>query len=113
MAQYHALGLLYHIKSKDRLAVQKLVATQTRKHLSSPFASCLLIRYAVKVMDQDPDAEHADMQDFLEACLRNKHEVRARPRWTDMRVSPSPRWLLIDPCYRVLMLLAPPLDGGV
>ena len=49
MAQYHALGLLYHIKSKDRLAVQKLVTTQTRKHPSSPFAACLLIRYSLKV----------------------------------------------------------------
>eukprot|EP00730_Choanoeca_flexa_P002859 TRINITY_DN11208_c0_g1_i2.p1 TRINITY_DN11208_c0_g1~~TRINITY_DN11208_c0_g1_i2.p1 ORF type:complete len:873 (+),score=297.02 TRINITY_DN11208_c0_g1_i2:71-2689(+) len=75
MAQYHALGLLYHIKQKDRLAVQKLVATQTRKHQASPFAACLLIRYAVKVMEQDKDADNSDMYDFLESCLRHKHEM--------------------------------------
>ena len=84
MAQYHALGLLYHIKQKDRLAVQKLVATQMRSpNLSSPFAFCLLIRYAAKVLEQDPDGSIGDeVLAFLDRCLRHKNEVvpHARPR---------------------------------
>ncbi|EGD80432.1 coatomer protein complex [Salpingoeca rosetta] len=77
MAQYHALGLLYHIKQRDRLAVQKLVATQMRNPaLSSPFAYCLLIRYASKVLDQDPDGSvNEDIFAFLERCLRHKNEM--------------------------------------
>jgi hypothetical protein len=52
MTQYHALGVLYHIKAKDRLAVQKLVSTHVAGHtLRSSYAYCLLIRYASKVGD--------------------------------------------------------------
>ena len=51
LVQYHALGLLYHMKQKDRLAVSKLVSTQARESASSrsPYSSILLIRYALKV----------------------------------------------------------------
>lgn len=55
MTQYHALGVLYHIKAKDRLAVQKLVSTHVAGHtLRSSYAYCLLIRYASKVGDGCP-----------------------------------------------------------
>lgn len=54
MTQYHALGLLYHIKQKDRLAVQKLVNTYISGHsLRSNYAYCLLIRYASKVCSKE------------------------------------------------------------
>ena len=47
MVQYHALGLLYHIRKSDRLAVNKLVTKLTRSGSSvrSPYAVCMLIRY--------------------------------------------------------------------
>ena len=44
MVQYHALGLLYHIRKTDRLAVTKMVSKLTRTSLKSPYAVCLLIR---------------------------------------------------------------------
>ncbi len=44
MVQYHALGMLYHVRKGDRLAVTKLVAKLTRGGLRSPYAVCLLIR---------------------------------------------------------------------
>lgn len=43
MVQYHALGLLYHIRKTDRLAVTKLVAKLTRMSLKSPYAVCMLV----------------------------------------------------------------------
>ena len=49
MVQYHALGLLYQIKCKDRLAVTKLVKTFSKETLRSPFGHCLLVRYAAQV----------------------------------------------------------------
>eukprot|EP00056_Hartaetosiga_gracilis_P017943 m.8955 g.8955 ORF g.8955 m.8955 type:complete len:868 (+) comp6252_c0_seq1:77-2680(+) len=78
MAQYHALGLLYHIKQKDKLGVQKLVTTQMRKSGSrSPYAHCLLIRYASNVLDDNDDND--DLQQsifsFLDNSLRNKNEM--------------------------------------
>ena len=44
MVQYHALGLLYHIRKTDRLAVSKLVNKLTRQNLKSPYAVCMLVR---------------------------------------------------------------------
>ena len=41
--QYHALGLLYHIRKYDRLAVTKLVSKFSKHSLKSPFAYCLLV----------------------------------------------------------------------
>ena len=43
MVQYHALGLLYHIRRRDRLAVSKMVLKQIRSSLRSPFGYCLLV----------------------------------------------------------------------
>lgn len=63
--QYHALGLLYLIRERDRMAVAKLVQTFAGSRsggmfggggspLKNPAAVCLLIRYACKVMEDDP-----------------------------------------------------------
>lgn len=43
MVQYHALGVLYHIRKTDRLAVTKLVAKLTKMLLRSPYAVCMLV----------------------------------------------------------------------
>lgn len=43
MVQYHALGLLFHIRKTDRLAVTKLVAKLTKINMKSPFAVCMLV----------------------------------------------------------------------
>jgi coatomer protein complex subunit gamma len=60
IVQYHALGLLYTIRQNDRMAVSKLVQNYAAKSgmsgsiLRSVFAQCLLVRYACKVMEDDP-----------------------------------------------------------
>lgn len=41
--QYHALGLLYHIRKHDKLAVNKLVMKFSKHSLKSPYAYCLLV----------------------------------------------------------------------
>ncbi len=56
--QYHALGLLYLIREKDRMAITKMIqqfggkpgASTIRNHMGI----CMLIRYAAKVMEEDP-----------------------------------------------------------
>lgn len=53
MVQYHALGVLYHIRKSDRLAVTKLVAKLTRASLKSPYAVCMLIRIACKLLEEE------------------------------------------------------------
>jgi coatomer protein complex subunit gamma len=53
MVQHHALGLLYHIRKNDKLAVTKLVQKYTRHSLKSPYAYCLLIRIACKLLEEE------------------------------------------------------------
>jgi coatomer protein complex subunit gamma len=53
MVQYHALGLIYQLRQNDRMALNKIVQTLTKGQLRSPYASCMLIRYAQKIMEEE------------------------------------------------------------
>ncbi|KAH8383580.1 hypothetical protein KR009_009353 [Drosophila setifemur] len=79
MVQYHALGMLYHIRKADRLAVSKLVNKLTRGSLKSPYAVCMLIRIACKLIEEEdiPAEELSDspLFTFIESCLRHKSEM--------------------------------------
>ncbi|KAG0243469.1 coatomer subunit gamma [Mortierella sp. GBA43] len=80
IVQYHALGLLYAIRQKDRMAVSKLVHNYAAKGglsgsiLRSPFSQCLLVRYACKVMEEDPSTTRS-VYELLEGWLRHKSEM--------------------------------------
>ncbi|KAG0352506.1 coatomer subunit gamma [Podila minutissima] len=80
IVQYHALGLLYAIRQKDRMAVNKLVQAYAARSgmsgsvLRSPFAQCLLVRYACKVMEEDPSSTRV-VYELLEGWLRHKSEM--------------------------------------
>jgi coatomer protein complex subunit gamma len=60
ITQYHALGLLYFIRQQDRMAVTKMIQqlgggkSGAGTTLKNPMALCMLIRYAAKVMEEDP-----------------------------------------------------------
>ncbi|XP_063705330.1 coatomer subunit gamma [Culicoides brevitarsis] len=76
MVQYHALGLLYHIRRVDRLAVTKLVNKLTRQNIKSPYAVCFLIRIACKLIEDEEESQGADsLFEFIESCLRHKSEM--------------------------------------
>jgi coatomer protein complex subunit gamma len=75
MVQYHALGLLYHIRKSDRLAVTKLVSKLTRSSMKSPYAVCMLIRIACRMIEDEDAAEIAPYFEFVESCLRHKSEM--------------------------------------
>lgn len=89
MVQFHAMQLLYQIKSHDRLGVSKLVTQYSQRNtLKSPLALVLLVRYTAKLLhDETTDGRHAgSFQEatspvvkagytFLEASLRHKSEL--------------------------------------
>ena len=60
ITQYHALGLLYLIRQQDRMAVTKMIQqlgggkSGAGTTLKNSMALCMLIRYAAKVMEEDP-----------------------------------------------------------
>uniref|UniRef100_A0A6B2KXP1 Coatomer subunit gamma n=1 Tax=Arcella intermedia TaxID=1963864 RepID=A0A6B2KXP1_9EUKA len=75
MVQYHALGLLHKIKRKDRLAVTKLVTWLADSgSLRSQYAHCLLIRFAVEVMEESGEKDEK-LFHYLETCLRHKSDI--------------------------------------
>lgn len=97
ITQYHALGLLYLIRQQDRMAVTKMIQqlgggkSGAGTTLKNPMALCMLIRYAAKVMEDDPkcvslyDTGFVDtdylysvqkqMIDLLEGWLRHKSDM--------------------------------------
>lgn len=79
MVQYHALGVLYHIRKSDRLAVNKLVAKLSHISLKSPYAVCMLIRIACKLLEDEDSSgggsSDSPLFEFIESCLRHKSEM--------------------------------------
>lgn len=89
MVQFHAMQLLYQIKSHDRLGVSKLVSQfSQRNSLRSPLALVLLVRYTSKLLhDEESDGRNTgrSIQEgspvtkagyhFLESSLRHKSEL--------------------------------------
>lgn len=88
MVQFHAMQLLYKIKSSDRLGVSKLVQQfSSRNSLNSPLAVVCLVRYASKLLhDEVSEGRLGDGYQvgnsitavgyqFLESSLRHKSEM--------------------------------------
>jgi len=97
--QYQGLGLLYQIRQQDRMAVTKMIQqlgggkNGGGTTLKNPMALCMLIRYAAKVMEEDPKYVHflsiarsisnehsllsvqRQMLDLLEGWLRHKSDM--------------------------------------
>ncbi|KAJ7070572.1 coatomer subunit gamma [Mycena amicta] len=80
ITQYHALGLLYLIRQQDRMAVTKMIQqlgggkSGSGTTLKNAMALCMLIRYAAKVMEEDPNVQR-QMVELLEGWLRHKSDM--------------------------------------
>ncbi len=78
MVQFHAVALQHALRSKDRLAISKLVTQLTRGNVRSPYAQLLLVRYVAQVIvDTPPGSSGAPRPffDYLESCLRHRSEI--------------------------------------
>uniref|UniRef100_A0A060T9K5 Coatomer subunit gamma n=1 Tax=Blastobotrys adeninivorans TaxID=409370 RepID=A0A060T9K5_BLAAD len=76
MAQYHALGLLYQLRSHDKMALMKMIHHffDNSYHLHSSNAIVMLIRYVAKIIDQDPSLTE-QMLPILRSWLRHKSDI--------------------------------------
>lgn len=75
MTQYHAIGLLYQMRSHDRMALVKMVQQYgAAGAVKSPAATVLLVRLAAKLAEEDPSLRKPMMQ-MLDGWLRHKHEM--------------------------------------
>lgn len=75
MTQYHAIGLLYQMRSPDRMALVKMVQQYGAAGVvKSPAALVLLVRLAAKLAEEDPGLRKPMVQ-MLDGWLRHKHEM--------------------------------------
>jgi coatomer subunit gamma len=75
MTQYHAIGLLYQMRSHDRMALVKMVQQYgTPGVVRSPVAIVLLVRLAAKLAEEDQSLRKPMMQ-LLDGWLRHKSEM--------------------------------------
>lgn len=75
MTQYHAVGLLYQMRSHDRMALVKMVQQfGTAGALKSPAAIVMLVRLAAQLAEEDQSLRKPMMQ-LLDGWLRHKSEM--------------------------------------
>jgi coatomer protein complex subunit gamma len=75
MNQYHAIGLLYQMRSHDRMALVKMVQQYgAAGAIKSPAGVMMLVRLAAKLAEEDPSLRKPMMQ-MLDGWLRHKHEM--------------------------------------
>lgn len=77
ITQYHALGLLYLMRSQDRMAITKMIQqlgggkSGAGTTLKNAPALCMLIRYAAKIMDEDPKCVYTAHSSAKKAILNH------------------------------------------
>ncbi|KAI5259359.1 Coatomer, gamma subunit [Aureobasidium subglaciale] len=75
MTQYHAVGLLYQMRSHDRMALVKMVQQYSAPGVvKSPAARLMLVRLAAKLIEEDPSLR-TPMMKLLDGWLRDKSEL--------------------------------------
>lgn len=81
MAQYHALGLLYLMRSHDRMAIIKMIQQfapgvdrMSSAQLRSPYAVMLLVKCARQVIEEDSQYR-GPMMDIIVSLLRHKSDM--------------------------------------
>ncbi len=75
MNQYHAIGLLYQMRSHDRMALVKMVQQfATPGVVKSPAGTIMLVRLAAKLIEDDSSLRKPMMQ-LLDGWLRHKAEM--------------------------------------
>jgi len=75
MNQYHAIGLLYQMRSHDRMALVKMVQQYgAAGAVKSPAGVVMLVRLAARLAEEDPSLRKPMMQ-MLDGWLRHKSEM--------------------------------------
>lgn len=75
MSQYHAIGLLYQMRSHDRMALVKMVQQYSAAGaVKGPAARVMLVRLAAKLAEDDPSLRRPMMK-LLDDWLRDKSEM--------------------------------------
>jgi len=73
--QYHALGLLYQMRSHDRMALVKMIQQYSQAGvLKSPTATVVLVRLTAKLIEDEPSLRK-QLFPLLDGWLKHKSEM--------------------------------------
>lgn len=76
MASYHALGVFAKVRCVNQISMEKLVMKLLSKPIQSPYAQCLLIRYAAKLAKSHESGLSGTFIKFIESRLQpNNSEI--------------------------------------
>ena len=110
MVQYHALGLMFQLRKYDQMAIIKLLGS-VQKHLTFPFAKCLLVRLITHLLKTSPSADHSSFFDYLSSCLRGSNDLvmyEAARAVTTNNIPGLPQKLVIEAIAALRSLLSHP-----
>lgn len=74
ITQYHALGLLYHLRLQDRMALIKMIQQLGDIPFRSPQSVVLLIRFVTQIIDNEPKLR-SKMYGFLQRWLHHSSDM--------------------------------------
>ncbi|KAK9491342.1 adaptin N terminal region-domain-containing protein [Lipomyces doorenjongii] len=105
MTQYHALGLLYQLRSHDRMALIKMIQqlANAGSAMKSPAAVVMLIRFVARAVDEDRNMRRP-LYTLLEGWLKHKSDMvnfEAAKTILEMRDSTDAE---VSPAINVLQL---------
>lgn len=76
MVSYHALGVFAKVRCINQISMEKLVTRLLSKPIQSPYAQCLLIRYAAKLAKNNESGLSGTFIKFIESRLQtNNSEI--------------------------------------
>lgn len=73
MVSYHSLGVVAAAKKTDKHGMVKMVNKFVKSSLKSPYALCLLIRLAAKLVESDQSDTVS--YEFIKSCLHHRSEM--------------------------------------
>lgn len=76
MVSYHALGVFANVRCINQISIEKLLTRLLSKPIQSPYAQCLLIRYAAKLAKNHDTGLSGTFIKFIESRLQaNNSEI--------------------------------------
>lgn len=73
MVSYHALGVFANVRCNNQISMEKLVTNLLSKPIHSPYAQCLLIRYAARLAKNHESDLSGTFIKFIESRLQSNN----------------------------------------
>ncbi|ANZ75962.1 BA75_03083T0 [Komagataella pastoris] len=106
--QYHALGLLYHLRNHDKMALMKMIQSLSSNNvLKHPAALVQLTHYIAKVLETDSSLA-GNFESYFEIALQNRSDMVALEAVKTIVTIPALSGLIVKAIYVLDSFLSAP-----